>query len=314
MSAITNAGFKWGENLSWAKANVFHGRNSLVYGLSATTLGCIKTLINEDSFSYKTLDLFQSTFLGLRSNQQYSIYSRKKDDDLGFDEVHRPHAANIGELACFIEKKINPIALPLTTALGNEVKESYHLIAHLANALWWRSRLFSQKISWKLFKHIPRLFQQLINSTNKNLVTNQISEIVSPSLGLIGFAFCGLFTPIKSWLKFKGTENKIIDSLASVGTATQHLIYFFKFTLPQIFHFQENNKYEHKKLFNMGICANALNIGLPIIDLLSFENGFLNKAQRLYKELASGFTMAFFSSRRYFMGKAWVDGNNNPSL
>ena len=311
MNAITNAGFKWGENLSWAKANVFHGRNSLIYGLSATTLGCIKTLIHEDSFSYKALDLLQSTFLGLRSNQQYNIYSRKKDDDLGFDEVHRPHAANIGELACFIEKKINPIALPLTAALGNEVKASDHSIVHLANALWWRSRLFSTKIKLSRLQYIKDDLVKLCraNLEVKKLSASHLESIISPLLGLIGFVSCGLFTPIKSWLRFKGTENKIIDSLASVGTATQHLIYFFKFTLPQIFHFQENKKYEHKKLFNLGICANALNIGLPIIDLLSFENSFLNKAQRLYKELASGFTMAFFSSRRYFIGKAWVDGN-----
>ena len=253
MNAISNAGFKWGENLSWAKANICHGKDSLVYGLSATTLGCIKTLISEDSFSYKTLDLFQSALLGLRSNQQYSIYSRKKDDDLGFDEAHRPHAANIGELACFIETKINPIALPLTTALGNEVKESYHSIAHLANALWWRMRLCSKKICWSNFVELPRIIKQLFH---RNLLTRKVAvedmeNIITPALGLMGFTFCGLFTPIKSWFKFKGIENKTIDALSSVGIATQHLIYFFKFTLPQIFYFQENKKSEHKQLYRV---------------------------------------------------------------
>ncbi len=304
MNSISNATFKWGENPYWAKANTEHGKNSLIYGLSATTLGCIKTVTNENSSLNKILNLFQSVFFGLRSNEQYNIYSRK-DDDLGFDETHRPHAANIGEIACFIEKKINPIALPLTSLFGSEIKDSYHSIAHLANALWWRNRLHSNKIKWRRFKHMPKLLYKLIRYSNKDVTSKQISEIITAPLGLLGFAFCGLFTPIKSWLKFKGSENTIINSLSSIGIATQHLIYFFKFTLPNLWDFKEKEKNENKILFNIGAAANTLNIGLPIIDLFPFENSFLSKAQKLYRELASGSTMAFFASRRYFMGSAW---------
>jgi len=298
MNSISNVAFKWGENLYWAKANTEHGKNSLIYGLSATTLGCIKTVTNEDSSVNKIIDLFQSIFLGLRSNQQYNIYSRK-DDDLGFDETHRPHAANIGEIACFIEKKINPIALPLASLFGSEVKDSYHSIAHLANALWWRSRLYSKKVWWSKFKDLTRLGKRIVGTNllkTKQATTLDIENIITPALGLIGFTFCGLFTPIKAWNKFKGTDNKIINSLSSIGIATQHMIYFFKFTLPNLWDFKEKEKSENKILFNIGAAANTLNIGLPIIDLFSFENSILNKAQKLYRELASGFTMAFFTS------------------
>ncbi len=310
MSSIKPVNYLWGENLNWAKANAYHGKNSLVSGLSATTLGCIKTFISSDSLSYKALDLFQSVLLGLRSNQQYSIYSRKDDDDLGFDETHRPHAANIGEITCFIEKNINPIALPLTTILGKSWKEGYHSMAHLANALWWRIRLFSKKIHLtKMTPYLKKLFYINSASERKQLVED-IEHVITPLLGLTGFMFTGLFTPIKSWNKFQGNENKIIDSLSSLGIATQHLIYFFKFTLPQLFHFQDSRKKEPQILFSTGIIANTLNIGMPIIDLCSFENPFLNKIQTLYRELASGFTMIFFSTRRAFLGKDWIRKNN----
>ena len=43
---------------------------------------------------------------------------------------------------------------------------------------------------------------------------------------------------------------------------------------------------------------------------LEFDEGVLGTAQKLYKELATGFTAAFFSTRRHFMGREWLEKNN----
>ncbi|OGI20079.1 MAG: hypothetical protein A3B68_00560 [Candidatus Melainabacteria bacterium RIFCSPHIGHO2_02_FULL_34_12] len=72
---------------------------------------------------------------------------------------------------------------------------------------------------------------------------------------------------------------------------------------------KENKSQNGKFLFGLGACANTLNIALPLIEFLPSDNSFLGKSQKLYHELATGFTAAFFSTRRHFMGKEWLEKN-----
>ena len=54
-----------------------------------------------------------------------------------------------------------------------------------------------------------------------------------------------------------------------------------------------------------------MNATLSIVELFSFDNRILGIAKDIYKELVTGFTAAFFSTRRHFMGKQWLEENNH---
>ena len=107
MNRVSPATYKWGDNPQWAKANKTTGAFSIASGLIGTTCGCIKACTDEASFLNKFFGFIQSISYGFRNFFQYSIYSIKEDDDLGEDIHKRPLAAKFGEVACFIEKKIN---------------------------------------------------------------------------------------------------------------------------------------------------------------------------------------------------------------
>lgn len=305
MNRISPVDFIWGENRNWALANKTIGLHSLASGLIGTASGCIKACTDEGSFLYTACRFIQSIAYGFRNYFQYSLYSRK-DDDLGEDIHKRPYAANIGEAACFVEKKINPLALPLAFLFGKKISESYDSIAHLTNALWWRVRLCSEKIVWrdfnrKFFRKIKDLINPDINK--RKLATKEIKMIITPFLGIIGTFMMGVFTPIKSFLRLRGIESKPINFFSEMGVLSQHLIYLFKFSLPQLWETQEKDKANDKMLAFTGLCANTLNIALPVIELLPSNETFLGKFQKLHRELATGFTAAFFSTRRYLLGR-----------
>ena len=312
MVRVDPAIYKWGNNPIWAKANKTTGAFSMASGLIGAGCGCIKDCTDEGSFLNKFIGFIQSVAYGFRNYFQYSLYSRKEDDDLGDDIHKRPLAANIGEIACFIEKKVNPFLLPITRLLGERISESYNSIAHLANALWWRTRFCSNKINWGI------LNQTFINNAktlfDKNLryrsgATEDMEKALTPILGLIGIGTMSLFNPIKSFSELFGLKNKLINFMASVGICTQHLAYLFRFSLPQLWEAQEKNKTNNKILAATGLTANTLNIALPLVEFLPSDNSFLGTFHKLYQELATGFTAAFFSTRRHFMGKEWLEKN-----
>ena len=203
--------------------------------------------------------------------------------------------------------------MPLASVINENISEGYNSIAHFVNAVWWRIRLFSKRIKWNLFdKQFFENFKYIFNSDlqERKKVQEDIEGILTPLLGLIGFCFTGLFTPIKSWFKLTGNDNRLINSLASIGTTTQHLAYFFRFTLPELFKAQENQSKESELLFGVGACANAMNTFLPAVEMISSGDGTFGKIQKLFRELSIGFTMAFFSARRHIMGRQWLETNS----
>lgn len=312
MNRVSPAKFVWGENKNWAIANKTNGSYSFISGVIGATTGCVKNFFDKESLSYKFLGFIQSVILGIRNYFQYSIYSRKKDDDLGEDCLIRPHAANIGEIGCFFEKKINPFVLPLSYLINERLYEGYSSIAHLFNALWWRIRLFSTEINLnEIRKSLTKDLKYILSSDleEREEARKSIVNCFPQFLGLLGFFTIGLFTPIKSWLKLKGEDNKLINCLNSLGVTTQHIAYLFKFTLPAHFRSLDLEPKDSSILATLGFAANTMNIALPLVEALPIENEGLIKVQNLYRELASGFTMAFFSKRRNIMGRRWLEMN-----
>ena len=276
------------------QVNKNYGFRSFVLGLGCTTVGVLKDCVNEESKLNKVLGFGEKILEGTRFNQQYSIYGRK-DDDLGYDTEHRPHAANIGEIACNIEQKLNPFLLPVSECFDENLRQAIEEISHYPTSLWWRARLFSTKIDWNSVCELPEHFKDLCNGdlVDKNIAVGKIDDTVSSILGMIGFAAMGIFQPIKSWNKFKGIENRIIDGLANIGLATQNVAYFFRFTVPQLLN-------KNKEMFVLGAAGNVMNAGLPVIDILQNNK----KVTAIYKKLTQGLTMAFFSRRRKLMGES----------
>lgn len=284
----------------WALHNKNKGLCAAGLAAGNTIIGCTKSLTNEETFLYKALTVIQAIISGIRNWLQYFLYSFK-DDDLDFDRKNRPHAANIGEIACHIETKINPILLPATTLLNKEFQEAYNCISHYLNQMWWRIRPASEKINWKAFNStFLETFKELFDPDieRRKKATKEIEKTIAPILGLSGAFFSGVFMPIKAFLKLSGTENKIIECLTSVGQLTQHTLYLFKFTLPNLWEAQKKNKSSSKILFGLGAAANMTNITTPIIDVLPLRN----TVKRLLREVASGLTSIFFSTRRHVLG------------
>src|SRR3989338_5681873 len=313
MNRVSPVSFVWGGNKNWANANKTTGAFSIASGLIGTTCGCIKACTDETSFLNKFFGFIQSIAYGFRNYFQYSIYSRKEDDDLG-EDIHKiPFAAKFGEVACFIEKNVNPFALPIINLLGKRASESYNSISHLANALWWRGRLFLNRSNWEFpNKNLIYFLKDLFDSDieEKDLAAKEIEKIIAPICGITGFFTTSVFNIIKASFKLVNRENKIINFLASVGTMTQHIDYLFRFSLTALINYQGGKSQSNNKLLaSLGFTANTLNIALPLVEFFPSDNTFLGKFHNLYQELATGFTAAFFSTRRHFMGKEWLEKN-----
>ena len=63
-------------------------------------------------------------------------------------------------------------------------------------------------------------------------------------------------------------------------------------------------------VFAIGAASNALNIGLPLVELLHKENNFLNKFSEVYKSLTGNLSSLFFSLRRNKLGSNWLEENH----
>ena len=293
-------------NPAWATDNERRGKYATICSVSSTAIGCIKTFTREDAFLNKFLSFTQKTIDAIRNWYQYFLYGQK-DDDLAFDKVNKPLAAKVGEIGCFIEKNINPIGEPVSALFGENIKESYSSIAHWFSSFWWRIRLCFEKVTWKELKILPLYIKELFHKDlhSRKRAREEVKNIATPILGLIGSFCTGLITPIKAWNKFKGNENKWIDALADGGISSQQAYYFYRFTLEELFNAQDNNNKNNWFLFGLGLATNIMNIALPAIDLLSMNN----TAKTLWKELAQGLNRTFFSSRRHIKGREWLEAN-----
>lgn len=303
MNGVTPVNFIWGGNKTWALNNQAKGRNALVCGLINTAFGFAKTFTTtEESFLNKAFEFIQAVLFGARNHEQYSIYSQS-NDDLEEDKIVKPYAANIGLVACFIEKYINPILLPASKLFGEQVSKAYEAIAHLGNGLWWRSRLLSEKIEWKGIKRVFKYdIKNLFNTEKRKPALDNVVKKLRPLFGLIGVGSVSLFTPIKSFCKFSGMDNKLINAATAIGSCSQNAYYFFKFTLDYLFRYKE--KRSNLLLGSLGLGANITNCSLPIIELLPE-----GKLKTIWREVACGLLSGFFSFRRHSLGKEWLVEN-----
>ena len=207
MNKIHPVKFVWGNTKNWALNNHRNGICALVSGAGSTVLNCLQDC-TEDITTNKILGFGKSFLSGFRNKFEYSIYSGA-NDDLEEDKTLRPEAAKVGQIACFIEKKINPWLLPALAILGGNMEESYNSIANWFNAMWWRARLCYEHMNWKKTTKLPSYFNVLFQKdlSTKKEAANNIVEIIKPFLGWVGAAFTGLFIPAKSALNSFGIKT-----------------------------------------------------------------------------------------------------------
>lgn len=258
------------------------------YGLAASVCSIAELATNflpQDSLPLK---LTQNSLGAARNYFQYNIYKRD-NDELGKDKRERPLAYNIGSIACFLETKINPILVPLSTFFTDKDISNFFTI------LWWRIRLCCEgiKIPYIKLKTFKYLFSRDINL--QRLFILDFEKKLSPILGAVGSVTHTIFTPLQWVLE----DNKFINSLAQVGNATQHLVYLLKFNFNSLVKFRKEKKKEDLILFTLGVGTNFLNIVSPIIPLLKLRED----VQNVLLKAAQGLNQTFFSIRRYFIGK-----------
>lgn len=306
MASIDPVNPLYHNNRDWAIANKIKGRNATLCAVGSTVVGCIKTFTEKGSFANRILDFGQKVLEGLRNLEQYLLYGRG-DDDAAKDKATKPLAGLVGSIACTYETKVNPLALPLTSAVGGKVGEAYSVISNWFNLMWWRLRLAVEKINWELLKAIPVYFKRLFhNDLNKRKdALKEIKDIISPIFGLAGSFFVGIFVPIKAWNKLKEDENKWIEALADSGVMTQHAAYVARFTLEELFKAQETGNKNSWYLAGIGAAGNIMNIALPLVNVLPFNE----RTKILWRELAQGLARIFFSSRRNINGNEWISAN-----
>ena len=130
----------------------------------------------------------------------------------------------------------------------------------------------------------------------------------------VGFVMMSVGTSLKSVLKLKNIESRIVNCLTAIGQATQNIIYYFRFTLTaknKAEEMQEQNQpqeliNQHKVLHKLGAASNLANITLPVVELVSIKNGWMNIGRVVIKELADGLNDIFFSRRRGIVGSQWL--------
>ena len=196
--------------------------------------------------------------------------------------------------------------MPIVSTFSKNINDAYNSIAHLGNALWWRARLCYSEVNWRkiktlLFLDIPKLFHS--NIILRKQARSEIIDITSGLLGYIGIFSTAIFTPLRTLFKFQEKENKLINCLTSIGATTQHIFYFFKFTLDELFKIQNKQKGSSYSLFSLGLTANTFNILLPIVDVLPISN----RVKNLWYETSQGLGLGFFSFRRNINGKNWLE-------
>ena len=96
------------DSRTWASENHNKGFYSLVLATASLSFELLKLFFEKDSLVFKGISAAKEVSLRVRGRLQYDLYS-KDNDDLGYDKKYRPSAANIGGIACFLEREVNPI-------------------------------------------------------------------------------------------------------------------------------------------------------------------------------------------------------------
>ncbi len=296
----------------WAERNSTRGFNSLALAIASSSLGLLKVFIDKESPIYKFLSFSKEVTLRTRGHLQYSLYSEDVDD-LGYDKRNRPFAAKIGEFACNLEKYVNPIVLPITSLLNENMKEGSSLLFTLANNLWWRARPMVEGINWedikskKLLDNMMSLFNSSVPLEKREKNRVDVVKTVSPLLGSIGYYAMALFAPIKAINKFRGVENKFINFGLATSFVTQHLMYFFKYTMEDLHLSKNENLKGFKESFYLGLSANFMNFLLPVVKMLPIENPILKTMSDSFEDLIT--TPEYFANRRRIRGKNSLETN-----
>lgn len=292
-------------NPNWALDNKLRGKRAAICEGISLACAALKAFTDDDSKANEVFDFSQKCLDAGRNYEQYSLYIRD-DDDVGKDKKEKPFCGKVGHCASFIEKNINWWLRPLSFLCGKKIQEGYCLISNYLNSIWWRLRLCFEKINWKTFKILPTRIKELFSGKANEMqeACEDIKNLVMPFLGWIGVVSIGIFTPIKSGLKFKEHDNKLVNSLASLGFASQNIYYFFKFTLPEYFDIKSKRSNNSKLLFSLGLVSNITNALLPLLELIPHD-----KSRNLLTETAQGLNRLFFSIRRNILGNNWLEKN-----
>ncbi len=298
----------------WAEANTSRGFYSLALAVASSSLGLLKVFVGKESPIYKLISFSKEAALRTRGHLQYSLYTEDVDD-LGYDKRNRPFAAKIGTLACNIEKYINPVLLPITSLLGENIKEGMSLVTTLANNLWWRARPMEEGINWdsikskSLINNMKSVFSSTLPLEKREKARVDVVKTISPLLGSIGYYAMALFAPMKAINKFMGTENKLVNLGLSTSFVTQHLMYFFKYTMEDLHLSKKDKPQGFKESFYLGLSANLMNMLLPLVKILPVENSVLKTFSDSFEDLIT--TPEYFANRRRIRGKNWLESNNN---
>lgn len=300
-------------NYDWAVNNKSKGFYSSGLAIGSTISGCVKAYSDKDSRTYKVFSLLEKLFYSLSNSLQYFLFDRK-DDVLEYDNLNNPVAASVGKVASFTEKYIEPIAKPATVFLEPSLQEASNDALSFFDTLYWKLRFIVDKVSFKNFKLLPpsvkKLFNKKLPLYKKARATNNIIDIIMPTLGFTGSACIGTFTPIKIFLNLVNKESKIVNSLGAIGKVAINILYFFKFTLEFYWNSIIKKDKSCQVFFALGTTANVLNTALPVIELLSKQgDSFLDKFSRGWKSLANNLLLLFWGLRRYHMGKEWLENS-----
>lgn len=300
-------------NRDWASSNKSKGFIASYFSVGSTLSGVVKACSSKDSKVYKVSNFVEKLFYSVSNCLQYFLFGRK-DDVLGDDEEKRPLAARIGKAATFQERYVNPIARPTTVILDDNTQLALNDALNWFDVTYWRIRFASLKINWKGFKELPKaikkLFDSKLNAAQKDDITLQIANTIYPFLGLIGTLTVSVLTPLKIILKVFGKENKLINLLASLGQSCgQHIMYFFKFTLPLLWKGNITKDKTSHAVFAVGVASDLINVSAPIVELLSGGDQFTGIFSNVNKSLASNLSSLFFAYRRNYLGKDWLATN-----
>lgn len=308
------------EREKWAQLNKNNGFWSMILATGSWLLGASDLIgggADGDSNVHRFTKLAKEVSLRVRGHLQYDIY-RQKNDDLGDDESRKPISAGLGQIACFVERFVNPVVLPASTLIGDNFLNGLTLLTTLPNNLWWRSRPFEEGIKWKetfskeTWSHVKNLFSGDDWEKREEARIN-VRDRLQPVLGLYGFFTMAIFTPLKAINKFKGETSKFIDFFTATSFVSQHLMYFVKYTLDDLHKSKVKNLEGFGKLFHLGVVTNAMNLVSPLVKLLPAGEGLLGRLISDFENLP--FTAHYFAARRWLRGdyeSRRIDAIKNP--
>ncbi|MBI2996121.1 MAG: hypothetical protein HYY52_05380 [Candidatus Melainabacteria bacterium] len=188
-----------------------------------------------------------------------------------------------------------------------------------------------ETVSKKLTYLVKGLFSKDITRVEES--AGILNEALAPLLGLPGFAVSLIGVPLKAISTFLFSEDTIsdsvrrkIDSLASIGVATQQLLYSLRFSIKEHIegerileklklpnNYTEEQKQELLRIANercklsmIGLFVNNLNIIMPFVRLFDDSNPFMKTTKSILYEISNGLSLYFFPKRRQLRGERFL--------